>query len=220
MATLRQIATQVAYDLNRPNDQILIARVSDLVIQECAMFLRRSIERNGKDKALTLYYIDDLIKVDVSAVPNKIDVNQNVLRTENKVYVPLRIKSDNPFIYVGSVDYKKPIKFSPSYARLFDSFLPNVGYSPSYDYINGYIYLYNIKRMKYLAIGAIFENPEDVYRDLISYDTSNTNDFCLKDVALPIPMDIINDIKKSILQGELSVTDNKDKVESTHLDLN
>lgn len=218
MPTLRQVATQVAYDLNRPYDNILIKRLSDLILQEAAKFLRQSIERNGADKSLVLTYIETLTVKDISVNTSIIDANQNLLRTTNKIYNPIRTKGDSPFLYVGSIDFSKPIKYSPSNARLFDKYLPNVGCTPSYDYINQYLYFYNLQKMKYIAIRALFENPLDVFDSLLSGDTSDTTNFCVEDHALPIPMDILNDIKKSLLAGELKVTDDKDKVEATHLD--
>ncbi len=218
MPTLKQIATEVAFDLNRPFDNNLINRVGAIIMQEAAKFLRQSIEKNGTDVALIQTYIENLIPVDISVDTSIVDVGINLLRTENKIHIPLRTKSDSPFQYVGSVDYKVPIPYSPGYSSRFDSHLPLVGARITYDVQNGYLYLYRVKKMKYLAIRSVFENPMSVLQELESGNTGNTDGFCVDDHAFPVPMDIISDIKKSLLSGELRVTDEKDKVEATHLD--
>lgn len=69
----------------------------------------------------------------------------------------------------------------------------------------------------HIAVEALYENPE-----LIIPTETNANSTAgivyNDDMEFPITDDLIQDIKLRLLEGELSVTDNRDKVKGTHLD--
>lgn len=221
MATLNSIVSQLADSLNRPNDQILKARLKDLVIQEFGLYVSRSIAKYGIDKEWVLsYYITQLEAV--TTINNK-TLERPYYRTVNKISRPLRYMSDSPFVYVGLEDGDVPFLYSNLTSRRFSSLLPNIGLVPKYDFVEDRLVFWDLPVTEtepdvFVPIGSLIARfvPADprvtTTPDIVSTFTLNA------DNELPVTLDFIQQIKLSLLKGELSVTDSKDKVEASHID--
>jgi len=217
MATFNSIADEIAGALDRPFDEMFKQRVKQVMRNELARMIRQSINKNGIDKQLVQRYSVALEEVD--RADTLYESGCTVMRTEDKIYKPVRFNSSEPFTYVGTNDIPFPYRHSVEHKR-FAPFLSLTGKSVSYDYRNQYIYLYNGTRLKYLTIETVFEDMSSVAA-LDSEDAvANIRDTCMDDMAIPIAGDLIQAAKERILSGELSITDDRDKIKPGHIDNN
>lgn len=229
MATLNNIITQLADSLNRPFDEMFKSRLKELVIQEFALYVSRSITKYGVDKEFVYsYYINEL--EEITTLNNRVLVRP-YYQTVNKIPRPLRYEGDVPFIYVGTVDGDMPFSYRNIHSRKYTSLVPNVGAAPSYDFHEDRLRLWNTP----LEIAELATNEHPIIYGPItnilvqevpsdpranSYPDLLDQWFLNDDREFPVTQDFIQQIKLSLLKGELSVTDSKDKVEATHLDNN
>lgn len=239
MATLKQIADQIALSLNRPFDDMLKERVKAIYKQELAVYIRQQINKYGIDSQFKTRYSVTCKRVNVADSSLVSEITGNCFRTINKVAKPVRYITDDPFTYVGSVNGQIPFIFINTAALDYYSLMPAVQKSyqlgegevlkipPKYDYINGYIYLYyvpeEISEVEPLtSIDIMVEGVHSSY-DFIqdeSLDAKEAGLIYLDTVDFPMPDDIIQLVKEKLLATELSLTDDKDKIISPHLDNN
>jgi len=213
MPSLKQISDLGASRLNRPYDEMLKAEIRALFPGEITLLLRRSIDANGLDKQYVASFTVDLIKVD-SVDEIGIDTASNVLRSENKIPIPIRYKTPIPFIYVGDVKSNFPFGYVNEYEKDFVKDLPNIGNSITYTWKNQYLYIYNNTKLTKAKVIAAYSSF-----NLIKDNTTTSNGiFYTDDMELPYPQDLINAALLSLLQGILGNIDSKDKVKATHLD--
>jgi len=220
MPTLNQYASKIANMVGRPGDHEVKERIKDAFKATFANRIRQSSERNGIDSILTLTYIAEVVEVGLnSAIPKPTDYKTTIkeFTTLNKVPVPIRIKSDAPFISVTDDDERfNFINCSRAEHRLRASSLPT-GILCSYTLINsklilnivtdvkditfnnwwGFAAIGDTVMPKYIKITAIWESPEDV---LGMYATDDG-----QDIELPLPNDMLEDIMYQILKVEFGV---------------
>ena len=194
MATLNQLGARVANLLKQPFNLELQERIKDAFKNLRATRIRQSIERNGVDDILTQSYIVCVTKVDVTLDDCARKLGCNILRSSNKVAVPIRYKTDEPFTFVGTDDGVTFI-YSTLGAVLKMKYLPMIGNAIWYIYENGYIYLYGNTRIKEFRVQAIFSNPEQVIN---CCDSSCYSD----DMEFPLPEEMIESIIQELLQKE------------------
>jgi hypothetical protein len=192
--TLNQTSTDIANYFNQSSNHEFKERVKDMVKQELAMWIRRSVAEHGIDDVLLISYV---AQVEEAKLHNHIpDSLVTVKRTKYRVPTPVRFNNDAPFTYVGSIDKLNayPIR-NASEAALMHLY-SSTGVSYSYYLSNGYIIINdkpdNSFKSEYILIESIFENPEEV---LSMYD-----DVDGQDIQLPIPLDIIALMRDKIIQ--------------------
>lgn len=106
MGTLNQYAARVANMIGQPDNQELKERVKDMIKTGFANRIRQSTERNGIDNILKLSFIATVEEKefkDIHPSQYKVVEGKPVLCTSNKIPVPVRIKNDAPFTFVGTV---------------------------------------------------------------------------------------------------------------------
>lgn len=223
MATLNSIITQLADALNRPEDSMLRSRLKDLVIQTFALFVSRSITTYGIDKEFVYsYYITQLQEVNTI---EGVTLTRPYIITENKIPRPLRYSSNCPFVYVGTVEGDISFAYRHKHSRQYTNFLPYIGEAPSYDFHEDRIILWNIPRFYTTAEPPVLIPIAPLLVQQVPFDPrvashpDEFGDFIFDDDReFPITQDLVQQIKLSLLQGELNITDSKDKVEATHID--
>lgn len=213
MPSLNQIGSIFASRLNRPFDDQLKAEFKPLFINEISLLIRRSIDANGIDAMYIASFVVDLIKVD--ALDNIGTTGEhNILRSINRIPIPIRYKTPVPFIYVGSVDNELPFGYINSHEANFTKHLPYIGSAITYTYPNGYIYVRNNIKLDKLRVTAPYASF-----NLITDNVTGSNGIPYDDdMELPYPEDLINTCILNLLQGIFGGIDTKDKVEATHLD--
>lgn len=208
MASLNQIAQEIADSFNKPFDIMFRERIKSVFKHERAKFIRQDIERNFNNKLYVQSYNINLIEV--STLDDCITTECFILRSENKIAKPIMIKGDHYFRFVGSTDKRVIFTYLD---REYLSFAKHNKYTSGiiyYSYENGYLYVYNNKLVRRIKLEAAFENPEEA----VTICDNNIDNCYTDDMEFPCPEHMINDIKNSILKT-LIVTNNIDNQEVT-----
>ena len=216
MPTLRTIATQICDSLSRPFDEMFLRRVMDLIINERVALIRQELNKGDSHHYYSFPYIADLEEVDGSE--DNILFGMKILRTINKIPTPVRIDGPEPFLQVSGVGGPTLTWVASPTEYTYRKNLNYVGNAIVYVWRNNRIYiLNNIKLTQVIALAA-YENP-NIYID--GYNEYTEGDIiCDDSMEFPMPLELIQVIKTKLLDSELSVIDNKDKVPATHVDNN
>lgn len=203
--TLNEISYFIAERFGKDEDEAFIEQIKFSVKYYRALLIRRDAERNQTNRTYLQNFIQPLIKVD-EADTCVTQIGCEILRTENKVPKPIRLKQDTPFTFVGSVGYKKGITYmSPSLIEDL-KFLPYIANEWFYTYINEYIYLYNMNKIKRILIEASFEDPTKA----LTLCENSVN--CVNDnEEFPLSADMVQQVIQSILGGEFQLVNPQDK---------
>jgi hypothetical protein len=237
MATLNQIADQVSDALNRPFDDMFKERIKAVFRQESANYIRQQITKHGIDSHFKTRYstVCKPVNNSDSSLDLNATFNNSCYRSINKVAVPVRYQTDEPFTYVGDISGMIPYIYINLVLYDYDDYLPMVqnandleeGQPPAgspikYDYRNGYIYVYFKPALESATANIMIEGVHNTY-SFIKDESKDSKDADLvynDDVEFPIPDDIIQMVKDKLISGEFSVIDDKDKIKSPHLDNN
>lgn len=214
MASLRQVTTEVIDSLGRPFDNMLYSRVRSALLNECVQWARRSINQRGIENEFKQAYVAELSLVDGADNPIRTSGSQ-ILRTDNKILEPIRYEGDEPFTYVGAIDWNNSFIFTQPYESRTSGNLPMTGRAIRYFYLNGYIYVFNTTLVDQVAIEGIYVNPHDV----IELNGRNLGAGLDDDMEFPFPADIIQLAKNGILKGELGQYDVTPNTEKSHVDV-
>lgn len=173
MATISELVSEIAHSIKQPNNEALKENIKLLIIQTRNEVIRRSFENHGYvDKILTQRFRVELIDVNDGDVelPEEFDDSfiTKIKRTKNIVPRPVRLPNNLPFDRVSTVGYKtnKEIPFVKETTARFIKSVPGLCGNISYDYINGYIYVFpsNNKQIPFnkIIIESAFEHPNEI----------------------------------------------------------
>jgi hypothetical protein len=212
MATLNQLASNVAHLLGQPLNETLKERIKDDYKYLRVKYYRQSIERYGVDQVIKVSYIVPLEVVDI-ADNCIIDIGCNISRSINTVGRPMRYKTDTPFTFVGTPD-----GYSFTYIRniseeRYRRYIKNVSKGVLWMYLNDYIYLFDDK-IKQIKVEGVPENPEQWIT--ICDDTTCYND----DMEFPLSYDVVESITTEIfkLYGVKPIEDKTVEMNVEHKD--
>lgn len=203
MTTLNEIAHSVTGKLNAPFDEKLNDEIKFAIKGYRALFLRRDLERNLPSAIYQQSFIIDLIKVD-EIDSCKVDLGCLILRSENKVPIPVRHKGMSPFAVVSAAsvrNYKDVYGYKTREEIPFQKFNKFSYEIIGYDYINGYIYLFGNKLLKYARLSDAFESPEEI-------NSCASGDTCYSDDG---PFPISKDMAQLIVDTIVQTYRNKEK---------
>jgi len=224
MATLNSIADEITGALDRPFDAMFKERVKELFKHQLSLLLRQEINKRGVNDLFATSFTTNIIDVTDS---NKVNLkylsgiaSDYVYRSESKVPIPIRYNTDDPFTYVGDKSGSVPYVYSKLGEIVYAGLLNiNKEKQSRYTYQNQYLYLYNTNVVHIdvattlLAISGVYPIG-DVMSD---EDTLNGITF-QDDTTLIFPDDLIQQAKLWLMKGELTITDEKDKVKPTNID--
>lgn len=221
MPSLNKVGSQIVSRLNKPFSTMLRDEVKDLFLSEIALLIRRTINKSGIDREYVASYVVELQLVDSGDNTIKV-VGDNILRSVNRIPSPIRHDTPTPFIYVGKTDGSYGYGYLNNYHAPFAAYLPNIAEAITYDYVDGYLYVYNAidetedpptypTETKLIAPYADFRLLKDQQAGGrgISYDD---------DMELPYPQDLISTAINSVLQTLAADVDDNNSVKSTHKD--
>jgi hypothetical protein len=196
MQTLNQIADDIAYKLGEPFNYILKENLKYTVKYWRAVLIRRDLERNAPSVELYQSFVVPLIKVDKADNCYQ-PVNCIVLKTDRDVPASVRIKSDVPYKFVGSIE--RSINFTYTHLEELPLTFENEYTSNviRYSLINRRLYIYNNTKFQNVCIEDIWADPSEVN----ICDTDCYTD----DKPFPLPDDILALIVSSILNGQYKV---------------
>jgi hypothetical protein len=173
MAKISELVSEIAHSVKQPNNEALKENIKLLIIQTRNEVIRRSFENHGYvDRILTQRFRVELIDVNDGDIELPEEVNDTFItkikRTKNIVPRPVRLPNNLPFDRVSTVCYKtnKEIPFVKETTARFLKAVPGLCGNISYDYINGYIYVFpsNNKHIPFnkIIIESAFEHPNEI----------------------------------------------------------
>lgn len=173
MATISELVSEIAHSIKQPNNEALKENIKLLIIQTRNEVIRRSFENHGYvDRILTQRFKVELIDVNDGDIELPKELNDTFItkikRTKNIVPRPVRLVNNLPFDRVSTVGYKtnKEIPFVKETTARFIKVVPGLCGNISYDYINGYIYVFpsNNKQIPFnkIVIESAFEHPNEI----------------------------------------------------------
>ena len=214
MATLNQLAYQVASSFDRDADFLFIERIKELIINTRNQFVHREIDKYGVNDRYIQPYVAELILVNASN-DSTITSKLEFLRTTNKIPTPIRYQTDVPFIFVGSVDRKVNFRYIKPYIISFVRNVRYIGNAICYFYINEYIYIYNNTKLDRVLIDAAYEKLD------VTQDNDDVTGLCYKDdMEFPLAGDMLNDVIKEVINIIRATPDQVDKNPVTTRDIN
>ena len=156
MDTLNNIAYNIAEAVDKAEDISVIERIKKLIIYYRALFIRRSVEKNN--------FLSSHFKQHFSTpIIKEKDYNSGIIVNRTKLVVPktIRLKSNESFTYVGSIDGQTPYaeKTSRQIGLMkYDKFSGNI---PAFHIKNDYLYIVNTAPLNIMVEG-VFEDPTTV----------------------------------------------------------
>lgn len=173
MATISELVSEIAHSIKQPNNEALKENIKLLIIQTRNEVIRRSFENHGYvDRILTQRFRVELIDVNDGDIELPEELNDTFItkikRTKNIVPRPVRLVNNLPFDRVSTVGYKtnREIPFVKETTARFLKAVPGLCGNISYDYINGYIYVFpsNDKQIPFnkIVIESAFEHPNEI----------------------------------------------------------
>lgn len=170
-----------------------------------ATVMKQALERNPKDRQhFQQSLVMELIKVPLVECPIEYGC---VLRTKEKVPSPLRGGSVL-FDYIGRATWDKSYSTTNEAFEVFTSTSPYTGKNVRYAYRDNYLYVYNDKKLKYVGVKGVFENPRDLGQFQCGESSCYTDD-----LLYPLSEDMIQQVVSAILKTELRILPTEDKVE-------
>ena len=196
MATLNEWVSIVADALDRAYDVDLKEDLKFSFKYYRALLLRRDIATNT---ASPLYFQTIQLQLQLvdSADSCYVETGCKMLRTILPVPMPVRLKSNDLFKYVGTSDKLNRIAFgyiefeqiaNLKYNKYTSSFF-------KYNWTNSYIYIINTKKLGWIEVEGIWEDPSEL-KMCECYSDDN---------SFPIPMDMGTLIVQSLLNGEYKI---------------
>lgn len=231
MASIAQLVSEIAHSVGDPNNAVLRENIKSLIIHTRNEVIRRSYENHGYvDRGLEQRFRVSLIDVsdgDITnpyIVPSKVEVNDKgeiveskhikievnrdntIKRTKHKVPTPVRVPNNLPFNSISSTGYKnnKVFPYIKEQNARFRNAVPGLSGTPSYDYINGYIYLFPSDN-KYInidtiTINSVFEFPTEI--QLANHEVDSM-DVLMDENEYLLSEDMIGQIKEIMYARDL-----------------
>lgn len=203
MSSINQLVSEIAHSVQQP-DSVPVRRAIKLGIIHARNELIRQSYVNNKysDKVLMQSFRLKLIDVPESDIYDGGSLGiKTIKRTENKVNRPTRLDNNLPFhsVRTAGVSNTMPIAFVREAVSRFYKSLPGMECVANYDYINDYIYVYNLSNsINSIIIEGVFEYPH-----LIEYETYNKESVLASvddNDEFLLPEDMIGNIKKLVLE--------------------
>lgn len=204
MASLNRLARAFIDSVEQPFNIGLLERVKFHIKHYRAKFIRQDFERNGISRNIVQSYVDNLIKVD--ELDNCIvDIGCTILKTKNKVPKPVQTKG-NLFQRVGSVNYKGLAwgELTPN-ELLYIKHNIYTSKAIYFHYTNDYIYVYGNKKLKYIRIDGVFEDPYEALTKCV-----DGADCVTDDDEFPISLHMVDLIYKEMRNHINNILDDKE----------
>lgn len=203
MSSINQLVSEIAHSVQQA-DSVPVRRAIKLAIIHARNELIRHSYSNHKytDKVLKQRFKVTLVDVpdgDLSGT-NNLGLTK-VKRSQGKVPRPTRLDNGMPFHSVRTAGVINPIDipFVSEATAKYYKHLPGMECSPTYDYINEYLYVQNINN----SIGSIIIESVFEYPHIIEVETSDGGVITTPiddDNEFLLPEDMIGTIKKLVLE--------------------
>lgn len=204
MSSINQLVSEIAHSMRQADSVPVRIAIKRGIIHARNELIRQSYSNHRyTDKVLKQRYKVSLIDVpdgDLNGTATNAGIAK-IKRTTNKVPRPTRIDNGIPFHSIRTVGVLNPIDIcyvGEGVAKFYKQ-LPGMGCTPTYDYINEYVYFNNLdSNIKTVVIETAFEYPHE-----ISIETSDNGVITTPvddDDEFLLPEDMIGSIKKLVLE--------------------
>lgn len=208
MASLNQIVDSVADGMNRSFDFAFKERLKFTVKYHRASLIRQSVERDGlsgETLQSTLVCLEKVDKIDSCSL----EIGCSILKSKYKVPRPIRLKGIRSFLYVGDAAGTNPYGYCALEELPYKTKLKYTGHRPMYNYMNGYLYIYNNTKLKYARLTGLFSDPELL--NTCACDETGKEVSCYNDDDnFPLDDDMIGFIVRGLMNGELRMVNKTD----------
>jgi hypothetical protein len=205
--SLNKVASILSERAGRTFDIPFQEEMKDIFIYWIATIRKQSLERNAKDRRhFQQSFVAELEQVPLVECPVEYGC---VLRTKEVLPSPLR-SSNVLFDYVGSALFSEPYGYTDEAYEMYMSTSEYTGSKKRYAYRDNKLYIYNDKKLKYIGVRGVFEDP----RELDKFRCNKEGDPCYSD-DLPFPAtdDMIQQAISAILKTELRLQIPEDRTE-------
>lgn len=205
-ASLNEIAYNILNTIREGRssntENISLDQVKFAVKYYRSLLIRRDMWRNNNRFRM---FEQDLGHVPVSTIDTAEDPSISsaniILRTDNQIPTPIRMKEFEGITHVGSTDKSRTkIPILDTQRSYWEQFSKYTASSSHATYRGGYIYVFNDLSLQTINIRGIFEDPEEVHK----FTRANGLDLYDDDSPFPVPSDMIQQITQSILNTEMS----------------
>lgn len=200
MSSLNQLISEIAHSVQQADSVPVRRAIRQGIIHARNELIRHSFSNhNYTDKVLKQRFklsIKDVPDGDLNGIPN-----DNIKRTVNKVPRPVRMPINLPFHSVKTIGVINPtvIAFVGEASAKFYKSLPGMTNTPTYDYINDYIYFNGLSDdIEYIIVESVFEYPHEIKID--TSDKAETEIVISDDDEFFLPEDLVNSVKKLVLE--------------------
>lgn len=217
MATLNEIVYNIALQVEKADDTVLLERLKFMVGYYRAQFIRQDQKRNH---SIPPQFIQKLDEVTMSKQPavdglTTIDFGCDVWRSA-QIPKPVRLYDGSTFAYVGTVDGKTPYQETSGVQADYAAYGKYNKQYPRYVYKNERIYVYNASPQS-ITIKGIFEQPQELFGFTANLDRTSPLNILPEDREYPISMDMIQRITQSILSTEMRVENRMNESDEVQL---
>ena len=217
MASINQLISEIAHAVGQPDNIPLRRNIKYAIIHTRNELIRQSYtNHNYVDKSLMQRVRLSLINVPDGDLfgSNEVSGIEYIKRTTQKVPTPIRFTNNLPFQSIRTTGSKSiNIAFVREHAAQFYNNLPGFCSTPTYDYINGYIYLAANKASFVNNLGAIIVESVFAYPQIIPIETVEflkdvtnvtiNDEVVFDDDEFLLPEDMIGTIKDIIFKRNL-----------------
>lgn len=217
MASINQLVSEIVHAVGQPDNVPLRRNVKYAIIHTRNELIRQSYANNRYiDKGLLQRVKLSLIDVPDSDLFGSDELGgiDMIKRTTQKVPTPTRLTNNLPFQSVRTAG-SKPINiaFVREHTTQFYNNLPGFCSTPTYDYINGYIYLAAgknsfINNLGSIIVESVFQYPQITPIETIDgvksvQDVTIDDEIAFDDDEFLLPEDMIGPIKDVIFKRNL-----------------
>lgn len=159
--SFKEVVDYLLGELGQPYNYVLKERLVHDIKGYRSLFLRQELER---DKNFNINIFKQRFQLEVQNIDSLDNCFKlfdcSIKRTVDLVPKPIRLKTTEPFSYVGTTD--------TAFANYDISDIQYLEYNkfPSlilpYTYLNNYIYIFKNPKLKYITVEGIFNDPEQV----------------------------------------------------------
>lgn len=206
MASINQLISEIAHSVQQ-SDNVPVRRAIRLaIIHARNELIRQSYSNNHLiDKSLQQRFRCTLIDIPDGDLggSTQLDGIIRIKRSKERIPKPTRLVNGLPFHSVRTIGVDNPVEiaFTKEAVSKYYSYLLGMRCLPTYDYINGYLYINGIRNQEYynlssVIIEGVFEYPFEITEEHIDNNNFTYSD----DDEFFIPEDFVNSIKKLTLE--------------------
>ena len=209
MSSLNQLISEIAHSVQQA-DSVPVRRAIRQGIIHARNELIRHVYSNHNyvDKVLKQRFKLTLIDVPEGDIDGTKGLGLTAIkRTLSKVPRPVRLANNLPFHSVRTSGNINPIAFpfiGESVSKFY-KYMPGMNNLPNYDYINDYIYIYNLgENIESIIVESVFEYPHEI--KISTSDKPESEIVISDDDEFFLPEDLVNSVKKLVIENFSNTT--------------